>query len=147
MKTIKQLLAFCTLALATSLSQADDLGISVVLEGEIQPGVYGRVELGKDSHPDLVYREPRLIHVDERYSSYRPVYLHVPPGHAKHWDKHCHKYNACYRKVYFVRSVEYDEGHNHQHKHEQHQHKQRPSQNGKGNGKGNGDKGKGKDKH
>lgn len=142
MKTIKQLLAVCTFALAPCLSQADDLGISVVVEGEIQPGVYGRVELGKDSHPDLVYREPRLVRVDERYSSHRPVYLHVPPGHAKNWDKHCHKYNACYRKVYFVRSAEYDEDYSHQH--EQHQ-EQHPSQNGKG--KGNSDKGKGKDKH
>ena len=144
MKTTKQLLALFTLALIPGLGQADDLGISVVLEGEIQPGVYGRVELSKDSHPDLVYREPRLIRVDERYSSYRPVYLHVPPGHAKNWDKHCHKYNACYRKVYFVRSVEYDADYSHQH--EQHQ-KQHPSQNGKG--KGNSDKGKdkGKDKH
>src|SRR2546425_10235251 len=27
----------------------------------------------------------------------QPIYLHVPPGHAKHWRKHCHEYNACDR--------------------------------------------------
>ena len=39
-----------------------------------------------------------------------PLYLHVPPGHAKKWSKHCHKYNACDRPVYFVRSAEYEAG-------------------------------------
>ena len=24
-----------------------------------------------------------------------PIYLHVPPGHAKHWRKYCRQYNAC----------------------------------------------------
>ena len=31
-----------------------------------------------------------------------PIYLRVPPGHAKNWRKHCHKYNACGERVYFV---------------------------------------------
>ena len=39
-----------------------------------------------------------------------PLYLHVPPGHAKHWRKHCHEYHACDRPVYFVRSAEYEPG-------------------------------------
>jgi hypothetical protein len=39
-----------------------------------------------------------------------PIYLHVPPGHAKNWRKHCHEYNACNRPVYFVRSAEYEPG-------------------------------------
>ena len=33
----------------------------------------------------------------------QPVYLRVPPGHEKHWSKHCAKYGACGRPVYFVR--------------------------------------------
>jgi hypothetical protein len=32
-----------------------------------------------------------------------PLYLRVPPGHEKNWSKHCGKYGACGRKVYFVR--------------------------------------------
>jgi hypothetical protein len=26
----------------------------------------------------------------------------VPPGHQKHWAKHCGQYNACGQPVYFV---------------------------------------------
>lgn len=101
-----------------SFSYADDLGINIVLEGEIKPGVYGRVELGKNSHPDLVYADPRVVIVEERVRR-QPLYLHVPPGHAKKWDKHCHKYNACSYPVYFIMSDEYREKHDHKkHKHE-----------------------------
>ena len=33
----------------------------------------------------------------------QPVYMWVPPGHRKHWSKHCHEYGACGVPVYFVR--------------------------------------------
>ena len=29
----------------------------------------------------------------------------MPPGHAKKWGKHCHRYNACGRQVYFVQET------------------------------------------
>jgi hypothetical protein len=51
-----------------------------------------------------------------------PIYLHVPPGHAKHWRKHCHEYHACDRPVYFVRSAEYEPGYRPDHRHEDHGH-------------------------
>jgi hypothetical protein len=37
-----------------------------------------------------------------------PIYLHVPPGHYKHWHKHCHEYGACGRQVYFVQNDWYE---------------------------------------
>ncbi|MES2182625.1 MAG: hypothetical protein V4493_11065 [Pseudomonadota bacterium] len=37
-----------------------------------------------------------------------PIYLRVPPGHAKHWDKHCREYNACNERVYFVQDDWYN---------------------------------------
>ena len=37
-----------------------------------------------------------------------PIYLRVPPGHAKHWSKNCHKYNACGERVYFVKDDWYN---------------------------------------
>lgn len=122
-------------------AMADDLGINVILEGEVAPGVYGRVELGNDSRPDIYYREPMIIVSDSKYARSRPVYLHVPPGHAKNWGKHCSKYRACDRPVYFVRSAEYDEQYSDDHGHDEHKHEKndRP---GKGKGQGNG-KGKG----
>jgi hypothetical protein len=36
--------------------------------------------------------------------------MHVPPGHARNWAKHCGKYGACNRPVYFVMSAEYEPG-------------------------------------
>jgi hypothetical protein len=46
--------------------------------------------------------------IEPQYAPPPPIYLHVPPGHARNWRKHCHEYNACNRPVYFVRSQEYD---------------------------------------
>ena len=79
---------------------------SIVIHGEVKPGVYGRVEFGNAPPPVVVYPQPVVIVQQPR--PLQPIYLHVPPGHAKKWDKHCHKYNACNRPVYFVKSHEYD---------------------------------------
>jgi hypothetical protein len=38
----------------------------------------------------------------------QPIYLHVPPGHAKNWRKHCREYNACGERVYFVQNDWYE---------------------------------------
>ena len=130
-KSLLQFLASTSLGVMACIAQADDLGINVVLEGEIQPGVYGRVELGNNSHPDLVYTQPRVIVVEEN-RRYAPVYLHVPPGHAKNWAKHCSKYHACNRPVYFIKSSEYETDHHHDHPG---QGKGKDKHKGKGNGK------------
>jgi len=37
------------------------------------------------------------------------VYLHVPPGHAKNWAKHCHAYGACGQRVFFVQDAWYND--------------------------------------
>ncbi|MHB9119182.1 MAG: hypothetical protein ACYC2R_13045 [Burkholderiales bacterium] len=37
-----------------------------------------------------------------------PIYLRVPPGHAKHWSKHCREYNACGERVLFVQDNWYE---------------------------------------
>ncbi|MDG6773259.1 hypothetical protein QCB45_02860 [Thiomicrorhabdus sp. ZW0627] len=66
-----------------------------------QPGFYGVIQLGDyPRRPRLIYDHP--IVVDR--SPYRrpPLYLHVPPGHIKHWRMHCREYNACDRRVFFV---------------------------------------------
>jgi hypothetical protein len=38
----------------------------------------------------------------------QPIYLHVPPDHAKDWRKHCREYNACAQPVYFVQDGWYE---------------------------------------
>ena len=89
-----------------SVGHAGDLGIHVILSGEVAPGIYGQVQIGNASPPPLVYAQPMLVEVQQAPPP--PVYLHVPPGHARNWRKHCREYNACNRPVYFVRSAEYE---------------------------------------
>ena len=101
------LVSMAAVALAgASVARAGDLGIHIILSGQVAPGVYGQVRIGNESPPPLVYAQPMLI---ERLDAPPPpVYLHVPPGHARNWRKHCREYNACNRPVYFVRSAEYE---------------------------------------
>lgn len=66
-----------------------------------QPGFYGRIDVGDFAQPQLVYAQPVVIE-RTRYVG-APVYLRVPPGHRKNWNKHCRAYNACGQQVYFVR--------------------------------------------
>lgn len=131
-----------------STAAAGDLGINVLLAGEVAPGVYGQVEIGNTSRPVLVYERPMIIAVDKRYARAQPVYLHVPPGHAKHWSKHCQEYHACGRQVYFVKSREYEPEYRSERDNYQDDsdrgHKNHKGGNGKGNGGGNGN---GKNKH
>ena len=71
-----------------------------------QAGFYGRLDIGNYPQPQLIYREPRII---QRVSVVQPpLYLVVPPGHAKKWSKHCGRYNACSRPVYFVQESWYN---------------------------------------
>lgn len=102
-KSIKSA-AFLVLALVGVAANASDVNFGVSVGGEVAPGVYGQVNIG-NTRPALVYAQPMVIVQPGRPMA--PVYMHVPPGHAKKWSKHCHKYNACNRPVYFVKSAEY----------------------------------------
>ena len=95
-------------ALAVGLAQAADVNVRVLVESEVAPGVYGRVDIGGAPPPPVVYEKPVII--TRVAAPPPPVYLHVPPGHAKNWKKHCKHYNACNVPVYFVRSAEYEDG-------------------------------------
>jgi hypothetical protein len=102
------------------ICHAGDLGINVMLSGEVAPGIYGQVQIGNASPPPLVYAQPMLI--EPQAAPPPPVYLHVPPGHARNWRKHCHEYHACNRPVFFVRSAEYEPDYarrNHGHDHDE----------------------------
>lgn len=85
-----------------------DADVRVIISGEVRPGVYGRVEFGGAPPPPVVYAKPVIIVRQPQPVPLQPVYLHVPPGHAKNWSKHCSKYNACGSSVYFVKSEEYE---------------------------------------
>jgi hypothetical protein len=71
------------------------------------------VVIGNQPPPPVVYAQPVLVQpvpVVLGAPPAEPIYLHVPPGHAKNWGKHCHEYHACNRPVYFVKSAEYEPG-------------------------------------
>ncbi len=91
---MKRLLFAAALAAATVPALATDVGVSVSIG---QPGFYGRLDIGGYPQPQVIYRRPIVV---ERMPVDRPpVYLRVPPGHAKHWRKHCREYNACGERV------------------------------------------------
>ena len=90
---------------AVAPSSAADVGVSISVS---QPGVYGRVDIGRFPQPAVVLAQPVYIERPVRLvTPPQPVYLWVPPGHQKHWSKHCRKYNACGVPVYFVRDEWY----------------------------------------
>lgn len=98
--------AAAAIAMAATISTpvlAADVGVSINI-GE--PGFYGRLDIGDYPQPQVIYSRPVII---ERNSMNRqPVYLRVPPGHARNWRKHCREYNACGEQVYFVRDSWYN---------------------------------------
>jgi len=103
---MRLILIAAVLLVSAGVSQAGGLDINVLLSGEVAPGLYGQVNIGNERPPPLVYMQPLLI--EPQQASKVPIYLHVPPEHARDWRRHCHEYNACNRPVYFVRSREYE---------------------------------------
>ncbi|WP_298413387.1 hypothetical protein [Janthinobacterium sp.] len=96
-----------TLILAAVLLSAATAAVAQVSVTVGQPGFYGRIDIGDYPAPQLIYPQPVIVQRPQ-YSSARPIYLRVPPGHAKHWSKHCRKYNACNQEVYFVQDSWYN---------------------------------------
>jgi hypothetical protein len=84
-------------------TMAADVGVSINVG---QPGFYGRLDIGDFPRPSVIYSRP--IYVEREARVRPPIYLRVPPGHAKHWRKHCAEYNACGERVYFVRDSWYE---------------------------------------
>ncbi|NGZ83637.1 hypothetical protein [Duganella aceris] len=93
-----KILAASLLALS-STAFASDVAMSVSVG---QPGFYGRIDIGGYPQPQVVYAQPVLVQRPVRYVESAPIYLRVPPGHRKHWSRHCGYYNACGQRVLFV---------------------------------------------
>jgi hypothetical protein len=122
-RALPPLAALATL-LAPPAKAAVDVGVGITIR---EPGVYGRIEIGTAPPPPVLY--PRPVVIAPPPVPLRPIYLYVPPGHAKDWAKHCKHYNACNQPVYFVQEgwvqTTYDKAHPGKGK-------------GRGNGNGNG---------
>jgi hypothetical protein len=100
---MKRYLIAVAAATITATVFAADVGVSVSIG---QPGFYGRIEIGDFPRPQLIYRQPKVI--ESIPNDRPPIYLHVPPGYARHWRKHCHEYNACGERVFFVQDKWYN---------------------------------------
>ena len=124
---MKRLLYMALLVCGPAL--AADVSVSVSIG---DPRFYGQIDIGDLPRPRLVYPAPVVI---ERVHVVRePLYLRVPPGHEKHWAKHCAEYDACDRPVYFVEDGWYNSVYApaYRAKHG------RPDRSGKGHGNGKG---------
>jgi len=131
-----------TAGLFCSASAWAEAAVSVEIS---QPGVYGRIDIGRFPQPQVVLATPVVIHAGGPRRD--PVYLWVPPGHQKNWRKHCQRYNACGRPVYFVQDTWYTNVYAPQYRAEHGGGKGHKGNNGHDNGKGHdkGNKGKGHD--
>lgn len=106
MKYFKRIFSILAL-LAPCLSPAQNVGVSISVG---QPGFYGRIDLGGAPAPALVFAQP-VVALPPPVAlavAPAPLYLHVPPGHERHWRRHCREYNACGVPVYFVRDDWYN---------------------------------------
>lgn len=102
---LRAVLAAAALSLSATVPAADlDVGVSI---GISQPGVYGRIDIGRFPQPVLV--SPQPVYVIQQPRRVEPVYLWVPPGHQKNWRKHCQRYDACGVPVYFVKDDWYQQ--------------------------------------
>lgn len=131
---VSPLASLCMLVGATSVFAAD-VGVSITV-GE--PGFYGRIDIGEASRPQLIYQRPVIIQAPTVIVQQQPIYLHVPPGHAKKWSKHCGEYNACGQRVYFVQDNWYSNVYVPYYR--EHKGKDERGNNGKGHGKDKKDK-------
>lgn len=77
--------------------------VNATAGGPLRPGVYGRIEIGKSAPPPVMYTRPVVASRTVPAPSVKPVYLYVPPGQVRKWERHCGKYQACDLPVYFVR--------------------------------------------
>jgi hypothetical protein len=98
---MRRILLTVALIAATSPLLAADVAVSVSI-GE--PGFYGRIDIGDYPQPRVIYRQPIIV---ERTVERPPIYMRVPPGHARNWRKHCREYGACGERVLFVQDTWY----------------------------------------
>ena len=122
-------------AAAMSAQAQTNVGVSV---GINQPGVYGRIDIGNLPPPPVILPQPVIIAPARIVAAQpaAPLYLYVPPGHQKHWAKHCARYDACGQPVYFVQERWVRERYEREHDHDGDHDKGKGKHKDKGKGKG-----------
>lgn len=107
MRQLAALLALTACLPFAAPAGATDVGVSVSIS---QPGVYGRIDIGRFPQPAVIVQQPVIVaRPAVVVARPEPVYLWVPPGHRKNWARHCGRYGACGVPVYFVQDRWYRE--------------------------------------
>jgi hypothetical protein len=91
-----------------------------------QPNFYGRIDIGGYAPPPVYYTQPVIVERQVQYVG-QPMYLRVPEGHRKHWNKHCRAYNACGQQVYFVQDGWYNNTYAPRYRQQHYHEQQRPT--------------------
>ncbi len=99
---MKRFLFAAALVAVSASALAVDVAMSISVG---QPGFYGQIDIGDYPQPRVIYRQP--IRVERMEMERPPIYLRVPPGHARNWRNHCREYGACGERVYFVQNSWY----------------------------------------
>lgn len=73
-----------------------------------QPGFFGRIELGNfPGQPPLMISHAVMGNPGVFTGS--PIFMNVPPEHARNWSRFCQLYGACDWMVYFVDNAWYEQ--------------------------------------
>jgi hypothetical protein len=103
---MKRSLLMFALSMVAVPAIASDVGIAISVG---QPGFYGQINLGNFPPPQVIYSQPVIVQPEPAYEPVEPIFLHVPPGYERHWERYCREYRACDRPVYFVRDRWYNQ--------------------------------------
>jgi len=116
---MKRFLFAAVIIASSAPAFAGDVSVSI---GFNQPGLYGQINIGDQPRPQVIYAQPVVIQRPPVAVEMvpEPIYLHVPPGHERHWRRHCAEYDACGRPVYFVRHDWYQREYAPRHIHDDH---------------------------
>ncbi|MDH3208815.1 MAG: hypothetical protein OEM00_02290 [Burkholderiaceae bacterium] len=110
MKTSK-LLSLFLLGAACSASYASDAQVSVIVGGQISPGVYGSVQVVTAPHRRVLHKKSVIVVRPARAVVPARVRPHAPLVHAQHWAHPGGAYRHYGQRVHFLRSATYERGH------------------------------------
>lgn len=102
-RTLVSGLLAVAVAAAAAAAQAQGPYVNETAGGPLRAGVYGRIKVSDGPPPPLI--SPRPVIAVKALGPVRgePLYLYLPPGQVRKWARHCERYAACERPVYFVR--------------------------------------------
>jgi len=99
-RIVRNTLATAALAVAAAGAAQAQAYINVTVGGAFAPGVYGQVSLANNPPPPVLNVQP--VTVGAPIYGAPVMYLHVAPEEYRDWGRHCGRYGACGRPVYFV---------------------------------------------